>query len=148
MNIVTKVIILFATLLSLGACESSHISLIRIDTINLEEAIKLTDENVTSLVEIKSIVDEVCNQYGLKNNSENTDSEIKYTRYWGSSSYQHPNSIYLSLSPNNSDKHILEISIFEWETIKQTEFGNKIQNQLLKQLKTLVPEQEITIEGL
>jgi len=148
MNIVTKVIILFATLLSLGACESSHISLIRIDTINLEEAIKLTDENVTSLVEIKSIVDEVCNQYGLKNNSENTDSEIKYTRYWGSSSYQHPNSIYLSLNPSNSDKHILEISIFEWETIKQTEFGNIIQNQLLKQLKTLVPEQEITVEGL
>jgi len=148
MNIITKAIILLTTLLSLGACESSHISLIRIDTVNLEEAIQLTDENVTSLAEIKIIVDEVCHQYGLKNNSEKNSTEIKYTRYWGSSNYKHPNSIYLSLNKNNPDTHILEISIFEWEAIKQTEFGKKIQDHLLKQLKTLVPEQEITLEGL
>lgn len=148
MNTITKIIILFIVLLNLGACESSHISLIRIDTSNLEEVIKLNNENLSSLSEIKSIVNNVCHQYGLKNDSEKNANEIKYTRYWGTSNNKHPNSLYLSLSKNNPDTHIVEISIFEWETIKQTEIGKKIHNELLIKLKEFVPEQEITLENL
>jgi len=153
MNKLNRIIFLLIVLLSLGACESSHISLIRIDTSLLEEAIQTTDASVTSLSEIESILGEVCNQHGLKKNSEQGNSKkdndkIKCTRYWGSANYQHPNSIYLSLDYNNSDKDMLEISIFEWEVINQTEFGEEIMTHLLKELKTLVPDQEITIENL
>ena len=45
MNKLTKAIILLTALLSLGACDSSYIYLIRVDTVNLEEAIHLTDKN-------------------------------------------------------------------------------------------------------
>lgn len=148
MTKLTKIFILLVTIISISACESSHISLIRIDTSLLEEAIQSTDTNVTSFSEIESILSEVCNQHGLKTNLENENKEIKFTRYWGSANYKHPNSIYLSLNLNDSDKNILEISIFEWEVILQTEFGEEIMTHLLKELKTLVPEKEITIETL
>ncbi len=149
MKKLNKIIFLLATLLSIAACESSHISLIRIDTSLLEEAIQSTNAGATSLSEIESILAEVSNQHGLeKGNLKNDTNEIKFTRYWGSANDQHPNSIYLSLNQSNTDRQILEISIFEWESVQQTEFGEELMTHLLKELKTLVPEQEITIENL
>jgi hypothetical protein len=158
MNKLIKTLFVLTTLFILSACESSHISLIRIDTSLLEEAIQSTDADATSLSEIETILAEVCNKHGLKNKLESSSSEkkgtgednteIKYTRYWGTANYKHPNSIYLSLNQNSTDEQILEISIFEWEVIQQTEFGEKVMTHLLKALKTLVPEKEITIENL
>lgn len=147
-NGIINIILLLMSLLSLAACESSHISLIRINTTDLEHAIQITNENASSLSEIQSIISEVCNEHGLEHSSDKSPDEVKFSRYWGSSNHKHPNTIFLSLSKNSDDKDILEISIFEWQTIIQTEFGEKIQAQLLKELKTLVPEQEITLETL
>lgn len=146
MKIINKIVLLFATLLSLGACQPSHISLIRIDTIDLQEVMKLSDPNGSSLTEIQSILNEVCEQFKIS--PDNSNAEIQYSRYWGSANKQHPNSIYLSLNHNDQYKNILEISIFEWDAIKHTEFGQNFLAQLLKELKTFVPEQEISVENL
>ena len=147
MKTLKKLIFLIASLLALSACSSSHISLIRIDTSMLEEALKSTDKSLTTLSEIESILGEVCNQHGLTHSLEN-NNEIKYTRYWGSANYKHPNTIYLSLNQDDSEKHILELSIFEWEAVQQTEFAEEFMAHLLREIKTLVPEREITIETL
>ena len=143
-----KFFISLVVAVNLSACGPSHLSSIRIDTTHLEEVIQITDERTTSLAEIKSIVDDVCNQHKLKLSTEKNPPAIKYARYWGSANHQHPNTLYLSLSADGANEHIVEINIFEWDTFSHTEFGEKIVAQLLKELKALVPEQEITLENM
>lgn len=148
MHSLIKTLLLFITILGINACSSSRISLIQIDTVDLDATIELTEISHSSLAEIKFILDEVCQQYDLKINQQPSKNEIQYSRYWGSANKQHPNSIYLALKHNHDKQNILEISIFEWESIQHTEFGQTFIAQLLKELKTYVPEQGITIESL
>lgn len=150
MGVFFRKIILLVFLFNLLACQSSHISLIRIDTIDLQGSITSSDKNITPLIEVKSIVEGVCEQFQLQIDTSWFDmhSATNYSRYWGSANQLHPNSIYLSLSENQANQNILEISLFEWQAIKHTEFGQNFLKKLLSDLEALVPEQELTIENL
>lgn len=84
--------------------------------------------------EIEAILNNLANTYGLSR-SDVTDGNgtLTYSRYWDGASNKHPRSITLSMH-NNETQAGWEISVFEWLTSSQTEFGEMLETALVKAL--------------